>query len=250
MFNCFHGIQCSDQDFWGRLPITDTDLFKATFLSCRIIYSDDPIQIFWHLFRAWISFLKMNSPLRWLLWEGIFFYSRGGGGHFLDIFQKYVFISPKCLIMHCIFLTIVQLLHNSLHTAQAWFHELYVKRTFTPGSHILHLQSVCLVRKRCRSSTDCAFTQESAPNPWLFTTNTFIHYFDLQSKHCHWKRFFSICDSFLHSTVIQSFIDVFKRNKYKKHIIQCFLLLHLLLEVAQASGKIFKTTFFTLSQTF
>ncbi len=45
-------------------PITDTDLFKAFFLSCRILYSDDPIKIFWHLFRAWISFLKMNSPLR------------------------------------------------------------------------------------------------------------------------------------------------------------------------------------------
>ncbi len=33
-------------------PITNTDLFKAFFLSCRIIYSDDPIKIFRHLFRA------------------------------------------------------------------------------------------------------------------------------------------------------------------------------------------------------
>ncbi len=30
--------------------ITDTDLFRVAFLSCRIIYSDDPR----HLFRAWI----------------------------------------------------------------------------------------------------------------------------------------------------------------------------------------------------
>ncbi len=36
---------------------------------------------------------------------------------------------------------------------------------------------------------------------------------------------------FPHSPVIQSFIDVFKRNKYKKHIIQCFLLLHLFLDL-------------------
>ncbi len=69
---------------------------------------------------------------------------------------------------------------------------------FMPGSHIglFRLQCVCspcVVRKRCRSSTDCAFTQESATDLWLFTTNTtFIHYFDFKSKHCHWKCFFSI----------------------------------------------------------
>ncbi len=87
---------------------------------------------------------------------------------------------------------------NSLHTAQAWFCELYMRWTFMPGSHIglFRLQCVCspcVVRKRCRSSTDCAFTQESATDLWLFTTNTtFIHYFDFKSKHCHWKCFFSI----------------------------------------------------------
>ncbi len=43
--------------------------------------------------------------------------------NFLDIFQKYTFIWPKCLIIQCIFFfTIVQLLQKSLHTAQAWFH--------------------------------------------------------------------------------------------------------------------------------
>ncbi len=176
----------------------------------------------------------MNSPLRWLLW-GDFLIWRGEGRHFFDIFQKYTFILPKCLIMHCIFvLTIVQLLHNSLHTAQAWFHELYV-RWPTPGSHILRLQCVCspcVVRKRCRSSTDWAFTQKSATDPWLFTTNTtFIHYFDFKSKLCYLKCFFSIVMIFLRSTVLQTFIDVFKRNKYKKPIIQCFLLLHLLLDL-------------------
>ncbi len=77
-----------------RLPI----FFKA----CGIIYSYDPIKICRHLFRAWVSFLKMNSPLSWLLWERIF-NLKGGGGHFFYIFQKYKFISPKRLIMHCIF---------------------------------------------------------------------------------------------------------------------------------------------------
>ncbi len=39
----------------------------------------------------------------------------------------------------------------------------------------------------------CAFIWESAPDPWLFTTNTtFIHYFDFKSKHCYLKCFFSI----------------------------------------------------------
>ncbi len=45
------------------------------------------------------------------------------------------------------------------------------------------------------------------------------------------KMLFQHCDYFLHSPVIQSFIDVIKCNKYKKHIIQCFLLLHLLLDL-------------------
>ncbi len=37
----------------------------------------------------------------------------------------------------------------------------------------------------------CAFTWESAPVPWLFTTNTtLIHYFDFKSKHCCFKCFY------------------------------------------------------------
>ncbi len=50
---------------------------------------------------------------------------------YIFIYQKYIFISPERLIVHYIFvLTTVQLLHNSLHTAQAWFHELYVRWAF------------------------------------------------------------------------------------------------------------------------
>ncbi len=49
--------------------ITIPIFLKPSFFS---VYNYTPIKIFRHLFRAWISFLKMNSPLRWLLWEGIF----------------------------------------------------------------------------------------------------------------------------------------------------------------------------------
>ncbi len=103
---------CRSQKAVSADPITDTDLFKAIFLSCRIIYTpmicpiicDTPISIFRHLFSAWISFLKMGgSPLLGDSCERGFFNLRGGGGRFLDIFQKYTFISPKCLIIQCIF---------------------------------------------------------------------------------------------------------------------------------------------------
>ncbi len=67
---------------------------------------------------------------------------------YYNIFQKYIFLSPKCLVMHCIFVwTIVQLLHNSLHTAQAWFHELYVRwvfySRFTQTPFAVRMQSMC-----------------------------------------------------------------------------------------------------------
>ncbi len=134
------------------------------------------------------------------------------------------------MIMHCIFvLTIVQLLHNSLHTAQAWFHELY--SMWGGLLHQVHTYSVCsayAVHVRYVSGAESARTVLShgslqlirgcllqtqhlsiilISNPNIVTENAFS---------ALWFFFF------LHSTVIQSFIDVFKGNKYKKHIIQCF----------------------------
>ncbi len=68
------------------------------------------------------------------------------------------------------------------------FWAVYEVAFYARFTHLFCLQCVCspcAVRKRCRSSTDCAFTQESATDLWLFTTNTFIHYFDFKSKHFH-----------------------------------------------------------------
>ncbi len=164
------------------------------FLLCRIIYSDTPIRNFRHLFRAWISFWEWISPLGdscegdFLIW--------GVEGEFFRHFFKNIYLSHLNVWSCSAFLFLQSC--NSLHRAQAWFCELYMRWSFMPGSHIglFRLQCVCspcVVRKRCRSSTDCAFTQESATDLWLFTTNTtFIHYFDFKSKHCHWKCFFSI----------------------------------------------------------
>ncbi len=132
--------------------ITDTDLFSfyhvelfTVILQSRFldIYSGPEFHFWkWGEFPSWVTHVR-----------GDFFILRVGGGHFSDIFQKYIFISPNCLIMQCLFdFTLVQLLHNSLHTEQAWFRELYVRQPFTPGSHILRLQCVCspcAVCKRC-----------------------------------------------------------------------------------------------------
>ncbi len=43
-------------------PITNTDLFKAFVLSCRIIYSDDPIKVFIHLSRGLNLNVKNEFP--------------------------------------------------------------------------------------------------------------------------------------------------------------------------------------------
>ncbi len=112
-----------------------------------------------------IYFFLLNFPFRGLLWERTF-YLKGGGGskcHFCRHFSRNIFIFFKRLIMDWIFvLTIVQLLHNSLHTAQARFRELYEAAFCTWFSHILRLQCVCspcAVHKRCRSSMDCTVTE-------------------------------------------------------------------------------------------
>ncbi len=43
---------CRSQKAVSANPITDTNLFKAFFISCRIMYSATPISIFRHVFRA------------------------------------------------------------------------------------------------------------------------------------------------------------------------------------------------------
>ncbi len=69
------------------------------------------------------------------------------GGHFFDIFQKYIFISHLNVWSCSAFfvLTIIQLLPNSLHTA--WFHELYVRWAFytwfTQTPFAVCMQSTC-----------------------------------------------------------------------------------------------------------
>ncbi len=150
-------------DFWGRSqkavsadPITNTDLFKAIFYH---------VELFILILQS--VFLDIYSVPEFHFWkwgevprdscERGFFNLRGGGGIFRHFFQKYTFISHKCLIIQCIFVfTIVQLLQKSLHTAQAWIHT---------G---VHYWSICLPQ------------------------TTFIHYFDFKSKHCHWKCFFVV----------------------------------------------------------
>ncbi len=73
-----------------------------------------------------------------------------------------------------------------------------------PGSHKLCLQFVCSpcgLRIWCRSSTDSFWFHTGRACSLLlihgFTTNTtFIHYFELKSKHCYWKSF-QHCDLLL-----------------------------------------------------
>ncbi len=210
---------------------TDTQIL--IFLSWyRIIYSDDPIKIFWHLFRAWISFLekcnffilKMNSPLRWLLWEGIFLDLRGGGG-ILDIFKKYIFSLPKwsCTAFlfwqSCNCCTIAYTQHKpdfmSCIVCEVAF---YTRFTHTPSAvrmqsisgaeaarTVLSHGSLQLIRGCLLQTQHLSIILISNPN--IVTENAFS---------ALWFFFFLL------STVIQSFIDVFKGIKYKKHIIQCF----------------------------
>ncbi len=59
--------------------------------------------------------------------------------------------------------------------------------------------------------------------------------------------FFRIVIIFLLSTLIQSFTDVFKYNKYKQHIIQCILLLDLYIKLLKQVAK-YLITFPMLSQ--
>ncbi len=107
-----------------------------------------------HVFSAYIS---LKFPLLGNFCERRFFLFEG---HFLDIFQNYTFISPKCLIIQCILLfTIVQLLQKSLHTTQAWFHT---------GVHYL---SICLPQTQHLSIvliSNPNTVTENAFSLWLF----------------------------------------------------------------------------------
>ncbi len=131
--------------------------------------------------------------------------------------------------MQCIFVfTIMQLLHNNLHTAQASFRELYVRWPFTPGSHILRLQCVC---GPCAVQKQLSHRSLQLIRGCLLQTQHLSIILISNPNIVTELDFSALWFFFLHSTVIQSFIDVFKRNKYKQHIIQCFLLLHLLLDL-------------------
>ncbi len=208
--------------------ITDTDLFKAFFLSCRIIY-DDPIKIFRHLFRAWISFLKMNSPLRWILWEVIFLIWGVEGAffrHFQNIYLSHlnVWLCTAFLFWQsCNCCTIAYTQHKPDFMSCMW------DGPFTPGSHILHLQFVC---SPCvvRNGAEAALTVLSHRSLQLIhgcLPQTHLSIVLISNPNIVTENAFSALWFFFfiqYSNTI--FIDVFKCNKYKKHIIQCFLLFY------------------------
>ncbi len=86
-----------------------------------------------------------------------FFNLRGGGGHFLDIFQKYIFISPKCLIMHYICCTIAYTLHKPDFMSCMWDGLL----------HQVHTYSVCSPYVWYVSGAEAALTVLSHRSPLL-----------------------------------------------------------------------------------
>ncbi len=116
----------------GILDISKNPVSYIPSISLWSIYKLIAASVFFNLRIVNKSPAEMSTPIGALLelrlgdsCERGFFNLRGGWGHFFCyIFQKYTFISPKCLIIPCIlvFFTIVQLLQKSLHTAQAWFH--------------------------------------------------------------------------------------------------------------------------------
>ncbi len=69
------------------------------------------------------------------------------------------------------------------------------------------------------------FTQESTTDPSVYHKHNIYPLFWFQIQTVTNKCFFILIIFFFYSNTI--FIDVFKYNKYKKPIIQCFLLLHL-----------------------
>ncbi len=112
------------------------------------------------------GFLDIYSGPEFHFWEWIslgdscergFFLFEGWRGNFLDIFQN-IYLS-HLNVWSCSAFLFLQLC-NSLHTAQAWFCELYMRWPFMPGSHIgpFHLQCVC---------SPCVVPQAVQKQHWL-----------------------------------------------------------------------------------
>ncbi len=109
--------------------------------------------------------------------------------------------------------------------------------SLTPVSQVHCLQcvcSLCALRMQSRSGTDSfSFHTGRVCSPLLIRgclSQTCIHYFDLKSKRCYWKLFFSIVILY-HNMVIQYFRHLSDINKYKQCIIQCIWLLDLCIKL-------------------
>ncbi len=132
----------------------------------------------------------MNSPLKWLV-KGIFLFEGWRGAFFWQF--KNIYLSHlnvwSCTAFlfwqSCNCCTIAYTQHKPDFMSCMW-----------GGLHQVHTYSVCsayAVHVWYASGAETAFTQESATDPWLFTTDTTcIYYFDFKSKHCYLKCFFGV----------------------------------------------------------
>ncbi len=123
---------------------------------------------------TWIKFLRMNSPLRWLLWEGLF--NLRGGGANIYLSQLNAWSCRSTYRYHRLYILVFTIMQYLTHSTCLMLWAVYEVAFYARFTHLFCLQCVC---------SPCAFTQESATDLWLFTTNTFIHYFDFKSKHFH-----------------------------------------------------------------
>ncbi len=140
-----------------RSPITESSICRyrspiPIFLKPSFYY----VELFIVILQS--GFLDIYSGPEFHFWEwipliddsceGIFFNLRGGGGIFYTFFKN-IYLSDLNVWSCSAFLFLQSC--DSLHTAQAWFCELYMRWPFMPGSHIglLRLQCVfspCVVR--------------------------------------------------------------------------------------------------------
>ncbi len=130
---------------------------KHSFLSCRIFHSYDPINIFRHLFRAWISFWKSiplicNSCDRgFLIWrveECIFRH-----------FSKNIYLSNLNVWSCTAFLFWQSFNCCTIAYTQPDFISCMWDGPFTSDSHILRLQCVC---------SPCTYPTLSHGNSYVF----------------------------------------------------------------------------------